>query len=462
MSDSPSPPAVAVPPPSPRSAEAANLSELLAEPAERAWYRRPLFWGTGLLLALLAIGLWWWMASRAAQAAPVYVTQLAARGDLSLTVSANGSLQPTRAINIGSELSGTVLRVLVDVNDRVKKGQILVELDTAKLRGQIQRSQAALQAAAARLDQVAATQEQATATLARLEEVARLSGGKVPAKTELDAARAGLARARADVASARAGVDDARAALATDRINLSKASISSPADGVVLSRSVEPGNAVAASLQAVTLFVIAEDLSRLRLWVYVDEADVGAVQLGQAASFTVSAYPARKFPARITRVGFGSTITDNVVTYLSYLDVDNRELSLRPGMTASATITATQRHDVLLVPNAALRFTPSAAGDAAASGKSVTSRLLPSMPRSGTRRQAAAGASTATARQVWVLPGAAEPGQQGTKEEGRGVPQAVAVLPGISDGRMTEIIGGELKAGMRVITDQKKSSQAGS
>ncbi|WP_428505193.1 hypothetical protein [Roseateles sp.] len=148
-----------------------------------------------------------------------------------------------------------------------------------------------------------------------------------------------------------------------------------------------------------------------------------------------------------------------MVTYLSYLDVDNRELSLRPGMTASATITATQRRDVLLVPNAALRFTPSAAGDAAASGKSVVSRLLPSMPRGGTRRQAAAGASTATARQVWVLPGAAEPGQQG--KEGRGVPQAVAVLPGISDGRMTEIIGGELKAGMRVITDQKKSSQAG-
>ncbi|WP_428505191.1 biotin/lipoyl-binding protein [Roseateles sp.] len=187
MSDSPSPAAV---PPNPSSGEAADLSELLAEPAARVWYRRPLFWGTGLLLALLALGLWWWLASRAAQAEPVYVTQLAARGDLSLTVSSNGSLQPTRAINIGSELSGTVLRVLVDVNDSVKKGQVLVELDTAKLRGQIQRSQAALQAAAARLDQVAATQDQATATLARLEEVARLSGGKVPAKTELDAARA--------------------------------------------------------------------------------------------------------------------------------------------------------------------------------------------------------------------------------------------------------------------------------
>ncbi len=169
------------------------------------------------------------------------------------------------------------------------------------------------------------------------------------------------ARAIADEASARASVTDAQAALSTDQTNLSKASIVAPTDGVVLTRNVDPGNAVAASLQAVTLFTVAEDLTQLRLWVYVDEADVGAVKVGQNATFTVSAYPTRKFPARITRVGFGSTITDNVVTYLTYLDVDNADLSLRPGMTATATITATQRNDVLLVPNTALRFTPTAA-----------------------------------------------------------------------------------------------------
>ena len=160
---------------------------------------------------------------------------------------------------------------------------------------------------------------------------------------------------------------DAQAALSTDEINLSKASIRSPTDGVVLTRSVDPGNAVAASLQAVTLFTVAEDLTQLRLQVYVDEADVGSVAVGQKASFTVSAYPSRKYPATITRVAFGSTITDNVVTYLTYLDVDNTDLSLRPGMTATATITATQRNDVLLVPNTALRFTPADAG--ASSGR---------------------------------------------------------------------------------------------
>jgi HlyD family secretion protein len=214
---------------------------------------------------------------------------------------------------------------------------------------------------------------------------------------------------------------------------------------VVLTRTVDPGNAVAASLQAVTLFTVAEDLSKLRLWVYVDEADVGAVKLGQDATFTVSAYPSRNYPARITRVGFGSTITDNVVTYLTYLDVDNTDLSLRPGMTATATITATRRNDVLLVPNAALRFTPNVAAASPAASKGIASSLMPRMPGGVTRRPAAAGASTAGARQVWVL------------RDGVAVP--VSVTPGISDGRMTEITGGNLQAGMLVITDQKAAAK---
>jgi HlyD family secretion protein len=214
-----------------------------------------------------------------------------------------------------------------------------------------------------------------------------------------------------------------------------------PADGVVLTRNVDPGNAVAASLQAVTLFSVAEDLSKLRLWVYVDEADVGAVKVGQGATFTVSAYLGRDYPATITRVGYGSTITDNVVTYLTYLDVDNSDLSLRPGMTATATITATQRKDVLLVPNTALRFTPTAATAPGATQKSAASSLIPSMPSSRVRKSAAASASTASARQVWVL------------QDGAAV--AVAVTPGITDGRLTEITGGDLQAGMSVITDQK-------
>ena len=257
-----------------------------------------------------------------------------------------------------------------------------------------------------------------------------------------------LDRAVADDAGARAGVSDAQAALSTDEINLSKASISAPADGVVLTRTVDPGNAVAASLQAVTLFTVAEDLAKLRLWVYVDEADVGSVKTGQDATFTVSAYPTRKFPARITRVGFGSTITDNVVTYLTYLDVDNADLSLRPGMTATATITAMQHNDVLLVPNTALRFTPTRAAAGQSAKKGIAASLLPNMPRGIARKSAAQGASTAAAKQVWVL-----------RKEGDGTAVSVAVTPGISDGHMTEIIGGDLQAGMEVITDQKTAAK---
>lgn len=419
-----------------------DLAALLDEPPARRWYRRPSLWSGVALLGLAAAGLWFWQARQTAAAAPSYTTHTVARGNLTLTVVANGTLQPTRSVNIGSELSGTVLKVNADVNDRVKKGQVLVELDTAKLRDQVLRARATLAGATAKVAQTEATVNEARANLARYEAVARLSAGKVPSQAELDGARATLERARADQASARASVADAQAALSTDAINLGKASIRAPSDGVVLTRSVDPGNAVAASLQAVTLFTVAEDLAQLRLQVYVDEADVGSVAVGQKASFTVSAHPSRKYPATITRVAFGSTITDNVVTYLVYLDVDNSDLSLRPGMTASATITATRRNDVLLVPNSALRFAPTAVagGQPAASGGIVGS-LLPRMPRSTPRRSTAGGANTAAARQVWVLRD--------------GVAVAVAVTSGISDGRMTEISGGDLRAGMQVITDQK-------
>ena len=427
----------------PQTAAKTDIAALLDEPTARIWYRRPVVWATVLVLVLTAGGVWWWQVRKAANAAPSYITQAAARGNLTLTVTANGTLQPTRSISIGSELSGTVLKVNVDVNDQIKKGQVLVVLDTARLNDQILRSKATLSAAGSKVEQTQATLSEAAASLARYEEVAQLSGGKVPSKAELDSARATLKRARADDASAQAGVRDAQAALSTDQTNLSKASITAPADGVVLTRSVDPGNAVAASLQAVTLFTVAENLSKLRLWMYVDEADVSAVKVGQDASFTVSAWVSRQFPARITRVGFGSTITDNVVTYLTYLDVDNTDLSLRPGMTATAAIVAKQRVDVLLVPNTALRFTPTEAADAVAK-KGLASGLMMGPPRNA-RKSAASSASTALAKQVWVLPA-------------DGIPVSVAVTPGISDGHMTEITGGDLKVGMAVITDQKTAA----
>jgi HlyD family secretion protein len=429
---------------------APDLEALLGPDARpRPWWRRKTLWiATALLAAAVAGGLVY-QSRQASQAAPVFVTEPVTRGDLNLSVSANGTLQPTRTVNIGSELSGTVARVLVDVNDQVKKGQVLVELDQTRLKGQLERSQATLASNRAKVSQVEATLKEAQAQLARYEEVARLSGGKVPSQAELDTARATVQRAQADLSAARASVTDAQAQVLIDETNLSKTAIRSPIDGVVLTRAVDPGNAVAASLQAVTLFTLAEDLHHMRLQVNVDEADVGSLQVGQKADFSVSAWPQRRYPASVTRVAYGSTTTDNVVTYPTLLEVENEDLSLRPGMTATATIRSDPRRGVLLVPNQALRFTPATAAapqDGApgagggGGGGGVASVLMPRMPR-GARKQAGDASGGGGSKTLWLL------------QDGR--PVAVTVSTGASDGRRTEVRSDQLQPGMPVIVDQR-------
>lgn len=366
-----------------------------------------------------------------------YVTEQAATGKLMVTVSATGTLQPTTSIDVGSEQSGTLAAVLVQENDRVKRGQLLARLDLAKLEDAVTKSRAALAAAEATVAQARATVAEAKASLARMRQVSELSKGKVPSKTEMETAEAAMERAVANEASARAAVQQAQAALKTDETNLSKGTIRSPVDGVVLSRKVEPGQTVVAAMTIPVLFTLAEDLTSMELQVKVDEADVSNVKLGQPAGFTVSAWPGRSFPATIRRVGLGSTITDNVVTYKTVLSVKNDDLALRPGMTATASIVTAQRENALLVPNAALRFTPPAKSDDAKGGSFVSS-LMPRPPAEA-RRPAAASADNP---QVWVL-------------TDRG-PQAIPVRSGVSNGRQTEIVGGDLKAGMAVITEYQE------
>ncbi|MCC6208783.1 MAG: efflux RND transporter periplasmic adaptor subunit [Gammaproteobacteria bacterium] len=420
-----------------------DIDQLIGDGDARPWWRRPGPWGALVLIIAVIVGILLWQGYRGADALPRYVTATVTRGDLTVQVTANGILQPTNQVDIGSELSGTVARVLVDVNDRVKKGQILVELDTAKLNDQVTQARAALTSAEASVRQAAATASEARDNLTRLEEVSRLSGGQVPSQSELASAQAALQRALADEAGADAGVAEARAALSSAETNLSKAAIRSPINGVVLARSVDPGNAVAASLQAVTLFTLAEDLAQMKLEVHVDEADVGQVKEGQRATFTVSAYPNHDYPATVIRVDYGSTAQDNVVTYVTVLAVDNSDLSLRPGMTATAQITATERKGVLLAPNAALRFTPvdDASGGAATaqSGGGLVSSLMPRPPRSGTKRRTFN--DSAGSRQVWVL------------RDGKAV--AIPVAAGVSNGFVTEVSGEELQPGMEVITEQR-------
>ena len=394
------------------------------------------------VLAALGVGGLAFFRSRAeTQAAPRYQTETVNRSNLRVTVSATGKLAPVNEVEVGSELSGTIEAVFVDYNDRVKKGQVLARLDLAKLQDAIAKAKAALASADAKVLQTVATVQEARANLKRLRQVAKLSGGKVPSPAELETAEATQQRAIADEASARAAVDEARATLRSSETDLTKASIRSPIDGVVLARSVEPGQTVAASLQAPVLFTLAENLAQMELQVDVDEADVGQVREGQSATFSVDAYPNRNYPARIGLVRFGAETVNNVVTYKTILNVNNDDLSLRPGMTATAEIVTTERANVLLVPNAALRFTPPQPAEAESkSGGGLLASLLPRPPRSLTQRRRPTNAkdTRSAARRIWILRG--------------GQPVAVPVTVGSSDGRMTEVMSEGLEPDLLVIT----------
>jgi HlyD family secretion protein len=422
---------------------APNLDTFLGQ--KRSKHARLKTWG-GIALGVLLLLL---LLSRCfAPPKPVaFATTPATRGDLTVTIAATGNLAPTNQVNVGSEVSGLIAKVNVQNNDKVTKGQPLANLDLSLLRAALMQTQAALQVAIASVAQNKATAEQTKATLARDEQVFTLSGGKVPSQTELDTARADYARAVANVAAAQAQVAQQRAAITSNETTLSKGTIYAPVTGVVLSRQVEPGQTVAAQFNVATLFTIAEDLSRMKLEVKVDEADVGELREGAPATFTVDAYPGRVFPATVTRVDLGANATpqvnsagatvaatSTVVAYTAVLSVGNTDLLLKPGMTATATITVAHKPNVLLVPNAALRFNP-----IAKAGGPPRGMVLGPRPNNGGSQSADFGRGAR--RQLWIL-------------DAKGQPQALTVTAGDTDGAMTEVSGPDIHPGLKVITGQ--------
>jgi len=374
-----------------------------------------------------------------------YKTETVQRGDLIVSVATTGTLQPTNQVEVGSELSGIVRTVEADYNDIVKVGQVLARLDTSRLEAQVQQSKASLEAAIAKVRQVQATVKEAGGSLDRLKQVGELSGKKLSSQHDIDAAEAALERSLADETSARASVSQAEANLRIVQTDLSKAVIYSPVKGMVLKRSVEPGQTVAASLQAPVLFTLAEDLTKMELRVDVDEADVDKVKKDQKATFTVDGYPDRIFTAQITQVRFGSKIVSGVVTYETIMNVDNSDLSLRPGMTATANIVINKIEDSVLIPNAALRFTPPAKDNETLSGNSsIIGKLFPRPRRPQTKQKKETKADRKNAK-IWIL-----------KDEKL---NAVPVMIGESDGIMTEVTSGGIEPGMKVVVDTIRTGQ---
>ena len=335
-------------------------------------------------LAVVAAVLWWWKG-HGTSAQPKFRTAAVEQGDIRVAISATGTLGALSTVDVGSEVSGKLTEVLVDYNDHVTKGQIIARIDPSTFQTQIAQGDAAIANARAGLATAQATLRNAELDYGRKRD---LAGRKLVAKSDLDLAQAQRDQARAQVAQAEAQIRQQLASTENAHLNLARSVIRSPVDGVVLTRAVEPGQTVAASLQAPVLFKIAEDLSRMEIVLSVDESDIGQVRQGQAVSFTVDAFPDRRFRGEVRQVRLSATNTNNVITYPVVVSVDNADQALLPGLTANAEIEVSRRDGVLKVPNAALRFKPTgddavaAAPDAASAQRGGMNDELPKIAAS--------------------------------------------------------------------------------
>ena len=423
------PPEMASKDKSQQSPSGADLARLLTAPPRRRWGRW--IFGGVLAVAVLGGGYWLWTAQASGAKAVSYVTEPLTRGDLTVTVTATGTVQPTTRVDVSSELAGTLASVAVDFNETVKVGQVLAQLDTSKLAATVANAEAQAASARARLVQAEATATEVAENLATQQE---LSDRGIATRKDMVSIIANDARAKASVDMARADLTLSQANLDLARADLEKAVIRSPINGVVLNRKAEAGQIVGPQLNDPVVFTLAEDLTRMELLADVDEADIGQVAVGQGAEFTVDAFDNREFAATITQVRYASEVTDEVVTYKAVLAVENPDLHLRPGMTATATITVAEETGALLVPNAALRWAPPRTGGGGQGAAGLAGLILPSAATRNPQQAVASGKS------LWLLRD--------------GAPVEVAVDIGATDGRRTMVVSDELAEGDAVITDQ--------
>jgi len=346
---------------------------------------------------------------------PEYRTEPVTRGDIQAAVTATGTVNAVTTVLVGTQVSGTINKLYVDFNSRVKKGQIIAQIDPSIFESQVQQAQANLLSAQANLDKAETTLVDAKRTFDRNKE---LFAKNLIARSDLDTAETNYQTDKAQVSSSKAQIAQAKASLNYARQNLAYTKILSPVDGVVISRSVDVGQTVAASFQTPTLFTIAQDLTKMQINTNVAESDIGVVKVGQDVEFTVDAYPDIAFKGKVKQIRQAPITVQNVVTYDVVVLVPNRDLKLMPGMTANVSIIITTKNDVLRISNAALRFRFS---------------------------DRTAGAAEKKGPAVWVL------------ENGK--PKRVPLTPGISDGAYTEVVSGDLKENQPLIVETLKKNK---
>ncbi len=392
-------------------------------------------------LVLVAAGAGSYSYLSAGPDTPTVSTATVGRGDVVQAIAATGTLQAVTTVDVGTQVSGTVKALLVDFNDTVRKGQVLARLDPSLLQAQVEQAEANLIKAEADVKQTRVALEDAKTKLTRAK---LLSERQLIAVTDLDAATLSVRTIEAQLESADAQVRQAQASLNQAKVNVDHTVITSPIDGIVITRSVNVGQTVAASMSTPTLYVLAADLTRMRVNAKLDESDIAEVRKGLAVSFRVDAYPAETFTGRVEQVRLQGETSSNVVTYTTVIDVPNPELKLKPGMTANVSVQVARHDNVLKVASAALRFRPTT---------EQLARLHATRP--GTPQAGSGTAPGSPKGSAPAAPGAA-PAVRGKsttvwRSTATGA-EPVSVVTGISDGTSTEIVSGDLRAGDRLVT----------
>jgi HlyD family secretion protein len=396
------------------------------------------------IIIAVAAGIYYYRSDVAAET-PTLSTAEVTQGDVVATVEATGTLEAVTTVEVGTQVSGTIKTLGADFNSQVRQGQVIAELDPSLFDTQVAQERATVSRLKAEVDRARVQAEDAKVKLGRARE---LADKELIAKSDLDAAVSTANAADASVKSAEAQLVQAQASLNQAQVNLSHTIIRAPIDGVVIARNVNVGQTVAASMQAPTLFVLAQNLKEMNVKASVDESDIGKIQLHQPVRFRVDAYPNETFTGTVSQVRLQPVVEQNVVSYITMIEVPNADLKLKPGMTAAVTIETGRADDAIKVPNAALRFRPSAEAFQALGQKPPEPRQRPqgdpaSGPQAGTdgqgqRRERGAGNGNGQRNAVWVL-------EQNTLKR-------VPVQVGISDGTQTVLTTGDLTPGTRVVT----------